>query len=417
MSGGGTGTGMPRRAPSYRKRARHHEARVQQQHARAAQVNAWIAQYGWPGSGKLERHELAALLQHLHPEAGEPDPRALDLLIVQATEVRAFSLHLKGDPNGAVGHEMLMPVVSGYSTYLLASTAFQRRAVEGVVRLRDLPALMREANSGMPYEMREVDFVLDCSSSSVGGALDSDSALGRQDLLPALTVMAMKVSDVPADLGGTGAIQEEEESTGTNDEAGSNGPGSGAPPSEEDQAEEREDLRQFDDIELHLARLHTRMRRSELIQAYARRLAAVKFFHAARAAVTIIQSAARGRAARRFVEKQKAAAALIVRIARVKPAKRMAQRRRDAATVITKVAKGKVTRKLMAAARSTGRGFVHAVSAPTRSRTMGDFFGGMKRSNSRSAGAFSRPGALSRSNTAPVTRSYPAKESRACVVS
>ena len=410
--------GMPRqgRAPSCRKRARHHQARLQQQQARAAQVNSWIATYGRPGSGKLERHELAELLHHIHPEAGEPDPRALDLLIVQATEVKVYSLHLKGDPNGAVGHDMLMSVVSGYSTFLLASAAFDQRSVEGVVRLRDLPALMRHANGGMAYEAREVDFVLDCTTSSIGGAVDSDFAVERQDLVPAMTVMAMKVSEVPADLGGTGPIQEEEDSTGTNDEGGSNGPGSGAPPSEEDAAEDREEQLRFDDIELHLARLHARTRRSQLIQAYARRLAAVKHLQMARAAVTLIQSAARGRAARIWLEQRRAAAALILRIARVKPARRQAQRRREAATTITRVAKGRVTRKLMSAARSTGRGFVHAVSAPTRSRTMNDFFG-LKRSNSRTGGTLSRSSALSRSNTAPVTRSYPAKESRACVIS
>ena len=364
-----SGNGMPRRAPSARKRARHHAARMQQRAQQQLQVNAWIQQYGWPGSGRLERDELAVLLQHLHQEAGVPDPRALDLLIIQATEVRAFSLTLKGDPNGAVSKEQLMAVVSGYSTYLLASAAFERRACEGVVQLRDLPALMREANSGQAYDHREVDFVLDCTSSSVGGHLDAASALGREDVVPAMAVMAytggLDTMTGGLDPGGTGLIMEEEDSTGTNDEGGS-GPGSAPPPSEEDLELER----QFDDIEVHLARLEVRYRGTELIQAYARRLAAIKFFHKARWAVTLIQSAARGRLARSWLQQRKSAAALIVRIARVKPAKRQAQRRREAATVITKVAKGKVTRKLMNAARSTTNGFVRslAVAAPVRSR-------------------------------------------------
>ena len=40
-----------------------------------------------------------------------------------ATEVRAHSFYLRGDPEASIRHEMVMRVVSGYSMYLLASSS------------------------------------------------------------------------------------------------------------------------------------------------------------------------------------------------------------------------------------------------------------------------------------------------------
>ena len=75
---------------------------MQQQKATEAQVTQWIAQYGKPGSGRLERPELEQLLEHLHPETGRPDTAALDRLVCQATEVRVHGCHLRGDPNASI---------------------------------------------------------------------------------------------------------------------------------------------------------------------------------------------------------------------------------------------------------------------------------------------------------------------------
>ena len=73
----------------------------------------------------------------------------------------------------------LMAVVSGYTMYLLASAAFDRRQCEGVVALRDLPSLMKEANSGQDCQATDVDFVVDCCASSLNGSV---SALSREEL-------------------------------------------------------------------------------------------------------------------------------------------------------------------------------------------------------------------------------------------
>jgi hypothetical protein len=131
-----------RKAPSNKTRQARHLQRLAQQRAQTEQVAEWIRRFDTNRSGKLERDELAVLLRHLHPEAGEPDPRALDLLITQATEIKTYSMQLKGNPHGAVGANCLNAVVRGYGMFLLASAAFDRLSCEGVVALRDLPGLV-----------------------------------------------------------------------------------------------------------------------------------------------------------------------------------------------------------------------------------------------------------------------------------
>jgi hypothetical protein len=181
---------------SRRARAKRRHARQQQQRLTEALVTQWIAQHGQPGSGRLERHELANLLQHLHAEAGPPDPLVLDTLITQATEVRSHTCFLRGDPNASIRHEMVISVCTGYSMYLLASVAIERRAgLEGVVALRDVPALLREAHDGSSLEAHDIDFFLDGAQSSVAGALDANSTIPREDVLTALQGMAMRYTE------------------------------------------------------------------------------------------------------------------------------------------------------------------------------------------------------------------------------
>ena len=85
-----------------------------------------------------------------------------------------------------------MAVVSGYAMYLLASAAFDRRQCEGVVALRDLPALMKEANAGHACEHEDVDFVVDCCNSSINGSI---SALSKEELMPAFAAWTKALSE------------------------------------------------------------------------------------------------------------------------------------------------------------------------------------------------------------------------------
>ena len=140
------------RVPTRKARSRRRHERLRQQRATEALVTQWISQYGRAGSGRLARPELAALLAHLHPEAGPPDEAALDTLITQATEVRATNITVGGDPNASIRHEMIMDVCTGYSMHLLARVALERRAgLMGVIALKDMPALLREANAGSAW--------------------------------------------------------------------------------------------------------------------------------------------------------------------------------------------------------------------------------------------------------------------------
>ena len=85
-------------------------SRVARQRQHDARVNSWMAQFDVNKSGRLERPELAALLTHIHPQKEPPQERILDMLITQATEVRTYSMHLPGDPSGAVPFDKIMKV-------------------------------------------------------------------------------------------------------------------------------------------------------------------------------------------------------------------------------------------------------------------------------------------------------------------
>uniref|UniRef100_A0A7S2GH40 Uncharacterized protein n=1 Tax=Haptolina brevifila TaxID=156173 RepID=A0A7S2GH40_9EUKA len=424
-----------RRAPGYRARARHQHARMMQQRARAQQVSAWIAQFGKPGQGRLARDELSQLLFHLYPEAGPPEPQVLDDLIISATEVRTYSIHLKGNPHGTVSHDMIMPLVSGYSMYRFASVAFDRRAEGGRIALRDLPALMREANSGIPCEAREIDFVMDCCSSSVGPGmlLDSRSILSRQDVLAPLQVMAMRVADTQS-TGPTDVVGGEDALGGNEQNEPANGEGDlvqDAVLAQEDlkltdieEEEEEAAAAEWDDVQPHLTRWRLRQQRALRIQAHFRRMTAVKFLHRCRNAAIILQSAARRRAAWKAVGQRRAAALRIGRMAKGRRSRQQAQRRRDAATTIGRVAKGRVTRKLMHRIASTSLKNVHSMvpyrMVASRSRTFSDLFKSSRTFGSAKAEQ-GQCRKIKRANTAPIhgfeDDCAEVSTSRACAIS
>ena len=192
-------------------------------HARQQQrqMGQWLQRFDLNKTGRLERDELGELLTFLHPEVGNPSREALDLLITQATEIRTYTMHVKGDPNGSVGAGELMAVVSGYAMYLLASAAFDRRQCEGVVALRDLPALMKEANAGHACEHGDVDFVVDCCNSSLNGSVSGmgTSVISREELLPAFAAWTKALSEAASvDGGGSDGEDESGSASGAGEE-------------------------------------------------------------------------------------------------------------------------------------------------------------------------------------------------------
>jgi len=393
---------------SQRRRRRVLRARQQQQQQARARVDEWISQFGAGTSQRLSRSEVSALLQHLHQQA--PDDDVLDLLFMQATEVRNYSTYLRGDPNQPLGNAELMKVVNGYATFLFASAAFQLRSNGGgVISLRDLPSLIREANDGV-VDVPEIDFVMDvCLSGSMQGDFDAASEIGRQDVLPALQRVAMRITEEHA-VSFDEPIAEEGEDSAAMDEDG-----------------------EADDIEPHLSRWRERRSRSARIQAHVRRVQAANFFNTARMAAILIQSAARRRTARRFFLRHRAAANSIGGAARQKNARWMAKKRREAATLIGRVAKGKVVRSrvLQGVASASSRAasmvpvrMVQRRSLEKRSRTFNDLIG-FKSSNalSTSSGTATKPAeaqsrrGIARANTAPIRPRGEESQSRACILS
>ena len=151
-------------------------SRVARQRQHDARVNSWMAQFDVNGSGRLERPELAALLTHIHPQKEPPQERILDMLITQATEVRTYSMHLPGDPSGAVPFDKIMKVVNAFTAYTLASAAFDSIGAKGVLSLAELPSLISKANLS--------DDASAMSESEVGMLLGSAAALRMPTTAP-----------------------------------------------------------------------------------------------------------------------------------------------------------------------------------------------------------------------------------------
>lgn len=121
----------------------------------------------------------------------------------KATEVRTYSMLVRGDSNGRVYPEKLFKVVGIYAAYVLADSAFARLDHgTGVLQLKDLPALMSEARAGAEARDDEVSFVLGSvahtrngdmlTDDDVSDAVSTDVSthgggeLTRAELLPAL---------------------------------------------------------------------------------------------------------------------------------------------------------------------------------------------------------------------------------------
>jgi hypothetical protein len=472
---GVTGAVAVRRAAGFRARQRKAARRMVQQRARAAQVATWIEQFGNPGHGRLEREELSQLLQHLVPEMGVPRAHVLDQLLIHATEVKTYSLHIRGDPYGSVRAELIMLTVSAYTTYCAVASAFDRRAGEsGMVSLRDLPALLREANKGMPCDTRDFDYVMDCCAAllPMGLSLAPTTALSRENVLSPFLANDIKFGKRVS----VHSLLDEN----TSDDTGSTK--SDDMVSADDADEDIEDLvwdgarvhrrrgggvrgaitrcqRTTDvlhtasllllllnsspprlhsraDIEVHISRFHLRQGRALRIQTALRRFTAVRFLARCRLAAIKVQSAARRKFAWQKMRKRRKAAAIISRMAKgVKP-RRQAQLRRKAATVIGRVARGRVTRMMILRMQS----MVRAVPSLPRMGSMASFgsmrsLGSMKSFRER-RGSLTVPltgsvkhRLVARSNTLPVrgerrnervsglARDKAKEVSRACVIS
>ena len=84
-------------------------------------MRRWYSQFDTNRNGVLERDELRALLQHLHPDHA-PDEKMLDWLIERATAIESFSLQLSGSLHGAVSRLAIMKTVEKYDAVIRQKT-------------------------------------------------------------------------------------------------------------------------------------------------------------------------------------------------------------------------------------------------------------------------------------------------------
>ena len=135
---------------------------------REEQVRRWVEQFDANGSGRLERHELAALLEHLHPEAGHPRQRRSTYCSRKRPRCAPTRCIFR-----AIATARFPPASSCLSSRATRCTSWLRPLTSGKSRAwcaRDLPSIMKELGKadGSDIEGGDVDFVMDCASSLHG---------------------------------------------------------------------------------------------------------------------------------------------------------------------------------------------------------------------------------------------------------
>ncbi|KAL3900870.1 MAG: hypothetical protein SGPRY_012377, partial [Prymnesium sp.] len=84
---------------------------------REEEAQGWIQRFDLNRSNKLEKEELAQLLEFLYPRYS-PTSEAVDYLITKATGVSAFSMSLKGDVDGGVDRFNVRATVKEYRAHI-----------------------------------------------------------------------------------------------------------------------------------------------------------------------------------------------------------------------------------------------------------------------------------------------------------
>lgn len=98
--------------------AAHNRKRYMERLAREeAEVQEWFKRFDVNRSNKLERPELEALLTFLNPRH-PPTSEALDYILEKSTEISSFSMHIKGDANGAVDRASVRAALNRYRAHV-----------------------------------------------------------------------------------------------------------------------------------------------------------------------------------------------------------------------------------------------------------------------------------------------------------
>lgn len=188
----GYGATPQARINAIKKQQRLNAAREERNKQLQQQIESWYSQFDTNRNGVLERDELRALLQHLHPDHA-PDEKMLDWLIERATAIESFSLQLSGSLHGAVSRLAISKTVEKYDSVVRQKTRldeiFGTADVDGSGKLErsEVLAMMNDLASKTPSlrhvraDEADVEWVLESCD------MDNDkTSVSREELYQAL---------------------------------------------------------------------------------------------------------------------------------------------------------------------------------------------------------------------------------------
>ena len=178
---------MARSKPAAKKLKMLREREARRNAKIVQEVQSWFEQFDINGDGMLQRDELRALLTHLNPYR-PPTEDNLSWLLEKATEIRAASLKIPGNKDGAVSLHQARATVTRYHEYCkdqaYLDAVFRKFDADGSGTLDEgelLPLLQRVAPEGCIVDDSDVAYVLEACD------VDGDGVISREEVLPMIS--------------------------------------------------------------------------------------------------------------------------------------------------------------------------------------------------------------------------------------
>ena len=165
------------------RRGSLHQRRLEQEAKQQILLESWFEQFDSNGDKQLDRSELRALLTHLYP-GSPPEEGALDFLIKKATEIRAASMHLAGNPNGLVPWAAAVKTVARYGAYLREKARLDALMEEldvdesGGLDAKELGMFLQRISPDLEVTDGDVEFMLEQCDVDNDGSISADELMG-----------------------------------------------------------------------------------------------------------------------------------------------------------------------------------------------------------------------------------------------
>lgn len=168
--------------PAAKKMMQLRAAEKERQQQLAAEIDGWFEKFDFNEDGKLQREELAALLEHL--EGRPPTAENLDFLLEKATAIETYSVRIGGDKHGAVTWHQARETVGRYHEYcrdqVLLDSVFRRFDYDGngTLDLLELPALLRDMSpDDAVVDETDAQYVMEQCDANGDGVISRDEVL------------------------------------------------------------------------------------------------------------------------------------------------------------------------------------------------------------------------------------------------